>query len=153
MTQDTTLVRAVDPYDWPGLLGLIRRAFAGMEGRIDPQSSLHRLTAEGLAAADEVWVLGAPAVACMVLTVRPGRHYLVKLAVEPEWQGRGLGRLMVARAELRARELGLAAVELETRVELVENHAVFRRLGFVEMGRKAHAGYDRPTSITFVKAV
>ena len=144
---------ARDPFDWPGLLALIQRAFAGMEGRIDPPSSLHRLTAEGLAALGEVWVLGRPAVACMVLKRVSGGLYLGKLAVEPALQGRGLGRLMVARAEDRARELGLTQVELETRVELEENHRFYRALGYVEVGRSAHAGYERPTSVRYVKQV
>ena len=60
---------------------------------------------------------------------------------------------MVALAEQRARDLGLPVLELETRVELVENHLIFRRLGFVETGRKAHEGFDRPTSITFQKLI
>jgi hypothetical protein len=42
-------------------------------------------------------------------------------------------------------------LELQTRVELEENHAAFRAMGFAEAGRTAHPGYDRPTSITFRK--
>lgn len=151
-----TPLRAVEPFDWQELLALIRRAFKGMEGRIDPPSSLHHLTAEGIAEqarSGEVWVIGDPVVACVFLTVKPGRLYLGKLAVEPGMQGRGYGKTLIALAEIRCRALGLPVLELETRVELVENHAVFQRLGFTETGRKAHAGFDRPTSITFAKAL
>jgi ribosomal protein S18 acetylase RimI-like enzyme len=154
-TQIPSGVRAVDPFDWPGVLALIQRAFAGMEGRIDPPSSLHRLTAGGIAAqamTGEVWVV-PPMQACMFLTPKQGRLYLGKLAVEPALQGRGLARLLVALAEERARAMGLAVLELETRIELTENHAIFARLGFVETGRKAHPGFDRPTSITFAKQI
>ena len=147
-----TPFRATDPYDWPALLALIHRAFAGMDGRIDPTSSLNRLTANDLAAS-EVWVIGTPAQACMVLTPKPGRLYLGKLAVEPGLQGQGHGRALVRAAEQRALALGLTVVEMETRVELVENHAIFGKLGFLEVGRKAHPGFDRPTSITFAKSV
>ncbi len=155
MATQPPLVRATDPYDWPGVLALIQRAFAGMEGRIDPPSSLHRLTAGGIAAqarTGEIWVV-PPLQACMFLTPKDGRLYLGKLAVEPALQGRGLARQLVALAEERARALGFAILELETRVELTENHAIFRHLGFVETGRKAHPGFDRPTSITFAKRV
>ena len=147
-----TPFRATDPYDWPALLALIQRAFAGMEGRINPPSSLHRLTAKDLSK-QEVWVIGSPAEACMVLTPKPGLLYLGKLAVEPGLQGRGHGWALVQMAEDRARALGLPVLELETRVELVENHIIFRRLGFLEVVRKAHSGFDRPTSITFAKSV
>ncbi len=155
MATQPPLVRATDPFDWPGVLALIQRAFAGMEGRIDPPSSVHRLTAEGIAAqarTGEIWVV-PPLQACMFLTPKDGRLYLGKLAVEPALQGRGLARQLVALAEERARALGFAILELETRVELTENHAIFARLGFVETGRKAHPGFDRPTSITFAKRV
>jgi GNAT superfamily N-acetyltransferase len=137
-------------------LELIRGAFAGMEGRIDPPSSMHRMTLESLtddARTKELWGMGAPLIACVILTEKPGRLYIGKLAVAEAMQGKGLARALIGVAEERARELGLDRLELETRVELTENHAVFTRLGFVETGRKAHAGYDRPTSITFQKPV
>ncbi|MBI1171677.1 GNAT family N-acetyltransferase [bacterium] len=148
--------RAEAPFDWAALHALILRAFAGMEGRIDPPSSARNLTPESLAAEAaraEIWVLGAPPLACMILTPKPGRLYLGKLAVDPSAQGVGLGATLVRWAETRARALGLPRLELETRVELVENHAFFQHLGFSETGRKAHAGFDRPTSITFGKAL
>lgn len=42
------------------ILALIRWCFASMEGRIDPPSSMHRLTAGGIAQQcrdGEVWIL------------------------------------------------------------------------------------------------
>lgn len=147
-------LRAAEPFDWSALHALILRAFAGMEGRIHPPSSANALTPESLAATAqtaEVWVLGAPPKACMILTPKPDRLYLGKLAVEPDQQGRGLGRTLVAWAETRARARDLPVLELETRVELTENHVFFQTLGFTETARKAHAGFDRPTSITFSK--
>jgi hypothetical protein len=59
----------------------------------------------------------------------------------------------VAEAEAMARELGRPVLELGTRVELTENHAAFAALGFREVARTAHAGYDRPTSVTMERAV
>jgi GNAT superfamily N-acetyltransferase len=148
--------RAVAPFDWAALRALIARAFAGMEGRIDPPSSLHRLTAADLARqaqAGEVWVIGSPPLACMVLTPKPDALYLGKLAVEPARQGKGFGRTLVAVAEERARDLGFSVLELETRVELLENQRFFTSLGFQEVARKAHPGFDRPTSITYRKTL
>jgi GNAT superfamily N-acetyltransferase len=144
---------AQDPFDWRAVLGLIRRAFATMEGRINPPSSLRDLTPESLAAAAEVWVLGDPPRACMVLTPKPGHLYLGKLAVEPALQGQGLGRQMMAFAEARARDLGLPQIELETRVELTENHRFYLGLGYAEAGRSAHPGFTNPTSVRYVKGV
>jgi ribosomal protein S18 acetylase RimI-like enzyme len=66
-------------------------------------------------------------------------------------QGRGLGRRMVAATEARARALGLPVVELQVRVELVENHAAFQAMGFEQVGETAHPGFARATSFTFRK--
>lgn len=139
-----------------GVLDLIRRAFAGMEGRIDPPSSMHRLTVETLSEAagnEELWAIGDPPVACILLAVKDDALYLSKLAVDEAARGRGLARRLVELAERRATDLGLAALELQTRVELTENHAAFARLGFVKTADFTHPGYDRATSLTMRKPI
>lgn len=140
----------MDPFDWAGALALICRAFAEMDGRIDPPSSIHRYTEQDLQQG-EFWVIGKPPVACVQLTPRSDVLYLGKLAVDPGYRRQGLARRLVDLAEARARALGLRAVELKARIELTENHATFRALGFEEVGRTNHPGFDRPTSITFRK--
>ena len=74
-----------------------------------------------------------------------------KLAVWPERQGQGTGHRLMQAAEDLARRSGLAALELETRIELTENHTTFAALGFVKTAELAHAGYDRPTYIRMQK--
>ena len=148
--------RATDPYDWPALLALIQRAFAYMDGVIDPPSSLHRLTPETLTAQSaqaEIWVIGEPPRACVILTPKPDALYIGKLAVDLPHQGQGHARRLIDLAETRARALGVPALELQTRVELTANHATFRRLGFTQTAATAHPGYDRPTSLTFRRPV
>ena len=144
--------QALPPYSWPALLSLIHRAFAGMQGRIDPPSSMHALTPETIAEqakTGEIWAIGPPAVACLFLTPKPGSLYLHKLAVDPIHQGQGHARALIGTAAARARTLGLPALTLSTRVELGENHAVFRALGFFETGRSSHPGFTRPTTLHF----
>ncbi len=138
------------------VLALIRKSFAYMDGRIDPPSSMHRLTLEGLsnqAGTAEVWVLGQPVAACVMLTPRPDCLYLGKLAVDPGQRGAGLARRLVDLAIARARALALPVLELQVRVELAENHAAFARMGFAKTGETTHAGHERPTSITMRRAV
>lgn len=149
---------AADFDGWEDLLALILRAFASMQGRIDPPSSALLLTPDGLrrkASVERIFLAlsGGRLAGCAFLAERPAHFYLGKLAVEPELQGRGVGRALVAAVEEHARSAGKPAIELETRIELVENHAAFERLGFVEIGRTAHAGYSRPTSITMRKVL
>ena len=151
-------LRAGPDADFAGILALIRRSFAYMDGRVDPPSSMHRLTVAAVrqhAAAHEVWFAAEAAapVACVFLTAKPDCLYLGKLAVDAGRRGRGHARALVDLAERRARAFGLPALELQARIELTENHATFRALGFGKTGETAHAGYRRPTSITMRKPV
>lgn len=143
---------------WRELLDLIRRSFASMDGIIDPPSSVHRLTLEALKArAREETVLvasiGDALVGCAFLADRGDHLYLGKLAVDPAHQGKGIGRRLVAAAEGNARKAGIRIIELQARIELTDNHATFRRLGFDETVRTAHPGFQRATSITMRKEI
>ena len=141
-----------EPYDWDALLALIKRAFAGMEGRIDPPSSLNKMTAQDLAANEgEVWVIGQPPRACVVLTPKAHALYLGRLAVDPSYQRKGYAHILIDHAEARAHALGLPALELQSRIELVENHAIFFALGFEQTGATTHPGFHGPTSLVFTK--
>ena len=155
-----TLRRADDGDDFAAILALVQECFAYMDARIDPPSSMHRMTAESVrvhACDEEIWVaedeMGALA-ACVFFTRKPaeagdpGRLYLGKMAVRPDCRGRGLSRLMVEKASEQAVARGLPVLELQCRIELLENQRTFERLGFIKTGESSHAGYDRPTSIT-----
>lgn len=144
--------------DWEALHALLVACFAHMEGRIDPPSSLAAMTPETLRAkaAGETLVTirqGGRLVACGFLADTGRSVYLGKLAVDPAHRGRGLAARIVAEAEAMARTLGRPVLALSTRVELTGNHATFARLGFVEVARTAHPGYDRPTSVTMERPV
>lgn len=139
--------------DWEGVRALILDAFAAMEGRIDPPSSALRLTPRSMAAdAAQGALLLAEAesalVGCAFIRPKGDALYIGKLAVRPDRHGNGIGKALVAAARAEARALGLKALELQTRIELTENHAAFARMGFVKVAETAHPGYRRPTSIT-----
>lgn len=125
-----------------------------MRGVIDPPSSAERLDEAELAdkiRAETVflaWFEGALA-GCVFLAPRGDHLYLGKLAVAPAFQGRGIGRALMEAAIGEARRLKVSAIELQTRVELTQNHAVFERLGFRHIGSTAHPGFHRPTSRTY----
>jgi N-acetylglutamate synthase-like GNAT family acetyltransferase len=140
--------------DMGPVLSLLTMAFSFMEGRIDPPSSLGRMGVAELsraAAEAELWVIEGESgpLACMILTPQAETLYLGKLAVAHAARGMGLARQMIGLSVARARELGLPSVSLQTRVELMENHATFAALGFEMVGTTAHPGYDRPTTVNF----
>jgi N-acetylglutamate synthase-like GNAT family acetyltransferase len=138
---------------WEEVRALILDAFAFMEGRIDPPSSALRLTARSMAedAAKGALLLaeleGALA-GCAFVRLKGEALHIGKLAVRTALQGRGIGKAIVAAARAEARARGLRSLELQTRIELRENHAAFARMGFVKVAETAHPGYARPTSIT-----
>jgi GNAT superfamily N-acetyltransferase len=151
------IVRIGEEFDrWPELLALIMASFAYMDGVIDPPSSAHRLTLENLAEkarAEIAFVAlnGEELLGCLFCRPEPACLYIGKLCVSPKAQGKGIGRMLVQRSEALARELALPALRLETRIELLANHARFAAWGFVRTAENAHAGYDRTTSIEMTK--
>ncbi|OCP20793.1 MULTISPECIES: GNAT family N-acetyltransferase [unclassified Ensifer] len=145
-----------DRYD--ELLTLILHAFAYMDGRIDPPSSAHALTNEGLkkkasAEIGFVAVDGSVLAGCIFCKPEIDCLYIGKLAVAAAYQKKGVGRLLLASAEEAARNRRLPALRLQTRIELIENHRTFAAWGFVETGRTAHSGFTRPTTIEMRKTL
>lgn len=142
--------------DWERLLKLLQAAFAYQNDRIDPPSSFHELDADsiGRKAKDEHLFLAVEdgeLVGCIFAKPKPGSLYVGKLAVWPHRQRQGIGRRLMQAAEDFARHTGHAVLELDTRIELTENHETFAALGFVKTAEHAHAGYDHPTFITMQK--
>ncbi|MEM7720086.1 MAG: GNAT family N-acetyltransferase [Pseudomonadota bacterium] len=137
-------------------LALLQRVFAEMDGRINPPSSMHRMSLAALtdiAATGGLWVMGDSPVATMTLQPKGDTLYVSKLAVASDRRGQGLARRLLTCAAAKARESGLSALQLQSRIELTETHAAFFALGFVRTGKSAHAGFDHPTSITLRKAL
>nr|WP_323780608.1 GNAT family N-acetyltransferase [Amylibacter sp.] len=150
------VITATAPYDWQAVLTLLHKAFAYIEPRINPPSSLHRLTTQQIETHATHHSLLAieqahTPIACLFLTFQSDHLYLGKLATHPDHTGQGHARRLIAKAEQIAQEQALPCLRLETRIELTENHATFARLGFVKTVENTHAGFSRPTSITMEK--
>jgi ribosomal protein S18 acetylase RimI-like enzyme len=96
-------------------------------------------------AAGETWVLDVAGkiAGLIVLEEAGGKFLLDNIAVSPEFQGRGCGRVLMEFAENRARAGGFGEVQLYTHVMMTENIALYLRLGFVETGRVSEKGFDR----------
>ena len=158
---DMTLRRLDGGFDrWDALLDLILTSFAYMNGRIDPPSSALALTPETLKtkAFSEIAYAalnGEQLVGCIFCRpeIEAESLYVGKLAVLPAAQGKGIGKRLLGLAEITARELGLKALRLETRIELLDNHATFAAWGFQRTAENRHAGFDRATSIEMRKAI
>jgi GNAT superfamily N-acetyltransferase len=123
-----------------------------MDERIDPPSSIHSMTASDFVrkATSETLItasLDGSLVGCLFCRSTGEWLYVGKMAVAANLQRSGVGRLMIDQARQLARNQGLLGLELETRIELTENHDAFGRLGFVVVAQEAHEGYSRMTSV------
>jgi GNAT superfamily N-acetyltransferase len=144
--------------DWDAVMKLLHAAFDYQNDRIEPPSSLHGFDAESIAlkAKDEhlfLAVENGELVGCIFPRPQSGSLYVGKRAVWPHRQGQGIGRGLMQAAEDFARQSSLAVLELDTRIELTENHETFAALGFVRTAEHAHDGYDHTTFITMQKSL
>ena len=138
------------------ILRLVQESFAYMDGRIDPPSSMHKMTVSdisGHCSSGEVWTVGDTITGCMFLTPKVDSLYIGKLAVSDSERGKGIARRLVEHAEGRAAAQGKSSLELYTRIELTENQLAFSKLGFKKVSKESHPGFKKPTYIVMRKLV
>jgi predicted N-acetyltransferase YhbS len=149
-------IRPASAADIPTIVAVIRAAFAEYEGQLDPPSSAQTKTVEStlqeladggalVATADEAIV------GCVFYHLRVDHMYLNRLAVLPEYRGRGLAGRLIAAVEELARHSGLGRVRLAVRLALAENRRYYERLGYAFFKHGTHAGYPAPTYVTLQK--
>ena len=149
---DVDILINPDQVDWTGVHKLLLDSYAYMAQIIDPPSSLHHMSVGDLQkkAQQETLLLARKSeaiVGCMFCREEGDWLYVGKVAVSGSCQGQGVGRLLFECAFKIARNNHQRGLELQSRIELIENHEIFQRFGFVKMGKDSHEGYDRPTSI------
>jgi GNAT superfamily N-acetyltransferase len=122
---------------------VVRAAYAPYLDRMDqpPAPMLHDYRAE--AAAGQIWVLGEPVVGVIVLIGQRDGLLVENVAVSPGAQGTGVGRRLMEFAEEQAIALGLRRLHLYTNEVMVENLAIYARLGYIETARRTEDGYRR----------
>jgi ribosomal protein S18 acetylase RimI-like enzyme len=92
---------------------------------------------------------GAERLGGVLVLVPHDDHLLVEtVAVDPDCQGAGIGRALLAQAERVASDHRLRELRLYTNALMTENLAYYRRLGYLEVERREEAGFDR---VFFVK--
>lgn len=114
--------------------------------RDDPlePSSVHRvIKVDGRVVAAACWIVG--------MRQEDGRRIIYirwrQLATEPEFEGRGIGRISMAYREKYARSIGATELVANPRVE---NVAWFKRHGWVVVGEGVKL-YDQVESLSMIK--
>lgn len=143
--------------DATAVAATIAAAFVQYRGRLVPESGAFAETAERIAAELRSGTTALLAerngrlLGCVLAEEKGGDLYFGRLSVLPAARGLGLAKRLVGAVEDEARRRGLPAVRLGVRIVLTENQRLFASLGYREIAREAHPGFDHPTSITMRK--
>ena len=138
-------IRLATEEDLPAVVDIVERAYTPWIERIGrrpaPMDSDHAASI----AAGHVYVLTDGGRIVGLVIVRNLEDHLVvdNVAVDPDRQGRGHGRELLAFAERRAAALGLAELRLYTNARMTENIALYRRLGWRAYDRHSERGFMR----------
>jgi ribosomal protein S18 acetylase RimI-like enzyme len=139
------MIRPATPEDRAAVEAIVRNAYSVYLERMGqpPGPMLDDYAAQIAAGSISVLDEDGEIVAIIVLLAKPDYLLLDNIAVRPDRQGTGLGRQMIAFAETEARRRSFTELRLYTHETMIENIALYTRLGFVETGRGHEAGYDR----------
>jgi ribosomal protein S18 acetylase RimI-like enzyme len=156
---DPIVLRPAKISDATVLARTIIAAFEQYRGKLVPESGAFRETPQSIM--DEmrtdtgaiVAERNGTMVGCVMYRIYEGDLYFGRLSVLPEARGQGLARRLIAAVEREARMMRLPGVRLGVRVALTENQNLFQSLGYREISREAHEGFDYPTSINMRKAL
>jgi predicted N-acetyltransferase YhbS len=152
------VLREANDDDIPAIIAVTQAAFAEYASWLTPPSSVGAETPakvrEKLAAGRGVLALeGGRVVGSVYYSPEEHYVYLGRLAVLPDYRGRGIGAALVAEVERQARALGIPRVRLGVRVALPHLRARYERLGYRVYEQRSHPGFAEPTYLMMEKVL
>ncbi len=145
MQASTSYIRLAGPGDLPAIEAIIQSAYAPYVPRMGRKPGPMLDDYADLIVNRHVHVLCDEQGVAGILVLFSEQHAMLldNVAVKPDAQGRGYGRVLIAFAEKAARERGLQTLRLYTNEAMVENIGIYRRMGFVETHRAEEMGFRR----------
>lgn len=138
------VVRRAEPAEAPVLHEIVERAYAVYIERVGRRPAPMDDDYDAKVRRGEVFVADDGGVAGLIVLVGRADHLLVEnVAVDPDRQGAGVGRTLLAYAERHAAERGLCELRLYTNEAMTENLGFYPRLGYREVGRRVEDGFRR----------
>lgn len=150
----TPVLRAATPDDADAIAELVRYCFARQTVVTDPLPSALKESGDNIRrhfASGGGGALYEGPSACLLWSEEEDGLYVGRVAVHPDWRGRGFAKRMLAMAEDEARRRELPRLHLSTRLVLIDNRRLFAACGFVETTQEAHPGYAHPTFVNMEK--
>ncbi len=137
------LPRLATAADRPAIEAIVHAAYAPYISRIGRAPGPMHDDYAARIAAGQVHVLEQDGAiqGLVVLIPQPSSLQLDNIAVAPASHGQGLGRALLVFAEQQAAAAG--AVTLYTNAAMVENIALYRRIGYTETHRGEENGFQR----------
>lgn len=127
------------------LRSLVRDAYAHYMDRLDREPAPMTDDYAARIAAGQAWIEEQDGVAAGVLVLEDTAEGLMldNIAIAPAFRGKGIGRRLLDFVEAEARRRGHARIHLYTNEKMVENVAIYTRLGYAETHRAEQAGHSR----------
>jgi ribosomal protein S18 acetylase RimI-like enzyme len=136
-------LRRATAADLPAIKAIIDAAYARYLTRMDKRPA-PMFRDYGPSVEDgTTWVAGSPVTAVLTLYPREDHLLVENIAIHPDAQGRGLGRALMGFAEQEAARRGFTRMALVTHEAMTESRAIYGRLGYTEVDRRADDGYRR----------
>jgi N-acetylglutamate synthase-like GNAT family acetyltransferase len=138
-------IRPATAADAPTIAALVDRAYEPYLSRMDrtPAPMLDdyvKLVADGVVT---VFEDGGQVRGVLVAWVDGDSFYVDNLAVDPDVQGKGVGRALLGVADELGRGAGCQRLWLYTNAVMSENLEYYARHGFTEFDRRVDQGYAR----------
>jgi GNAT superfamily N-acetyltransferase len=139
------MIRLAEPADCTAVTACVRHAYARYVDRIGREPAPMTADYADLIGRGAVHVLleAADIVGVLVVHQLDDSLFIENVAVHPDYQKRGLGRTLMAMAEQQAHLAGMAEMRLYTHELMVENIALYQRLGYREVERREEHGFRR----------
>jgi ribosomal protein S18 acetylase RimI-like enzyme len=83
---------------------------------------------------------GGTILGLVVLGISDEGFFVDNVAVDPSHQGIGVGKALLEHAESAARNAGFDSIYLYSHERMVENQALYSRIGYVEYDRRLLGG-------------
>ncbi len=145
-------IRPATAADVPAIARIVEAAYAPYVARIGrkPAPMLDDHAARVRDGQAMVFETDGAVAGVAVLLDEPDHLLLDNIAVDDAHRGTGIGRALLQFVEAEAARRGYAEVRLYTTEAMVENIALYARIGYQETGRGGQDGYRR---VFFAKSV
>ena len=126
-------LRIARPGDASAVRDLVRRAYVKYVARTGQESKPMTADYDHAVREHQLWILRqADALIAVLELIGESDHLLVEnVAVDPDQQGSGIGRRLMAFAEREAERQGYDEIRLYTNAKFVENIALYGSIGYV----------------------